>query len=85
MCQKCISISNLKMYSFTTEEYADIVFMYGFCNGNARQAAREYHRRFPHRHQPVHTVFSASFRRLREKGNPAPQHIRPHQINVLNE
>jgi hypothetical protein len=59
--------------------------MYGFCNGNARQAAREYHRRFPHRHQPVHTVFSASFRRLREKGNPAPQHIRPHQINVLNE
>lgn len=74
------------MHVFTTEEYADIIFVYGFCNGNARQAAREYLRRFPNRHHPAHTVFSASFRRLRETGNPAPPHsVRPHEVNVQNE
>ena len=74
------------MHLFTTEEYADIVFIYGNSNGNARKAAREYQRRYPDRHQPAHTVFSASFRRLREAGNPAPQKaIRPTEVNVADE
>ncbi|KAL1488188.1 hypothetical protein ABEB36_015145 [Hypothenemus hampei] len=47
-----------KMHLFTTEEYADITFVYGYSNGNAREAAREYRRRYPNRHQPAHTVFS---------------------------
>lgn len=74
------------MHLFTTEEYADIVFVYGYSNGNAREAAREYRRRYPNRHQPAHTVFSASFRRLREAGNPAPKKaIRPTEVNVQDE
>lgn len=34
---------------FTHQEYADMHFIYGFCNGNARAVAREYQRRFPNR------------------------------------
>lgn len=74
------------MYSFSNEEYADIIFVYGFCNGNARHAAREYRIRFPERRQPAHSVFSTSFRRLRMTGNAAPQKsIRPHEVNVQDE
>lgn len=29
-------------YAFTTEEYVDIIFVYEFCYGNAKQAANEY-------------------------------------------
>lgn len=35
--------------SFTTEEYADMVFMYGLADGNAAAAARDYGIRFPGR------------------------------------
>lgn len=34
---------------------------------------------------PARSVFSASSRRLRETGHPAPRHVRPHEINVQNE
>ena len=30
-------------------EYCDMHFVYGFCDGNARAAVQEYHRRFPDR------------------------------------
>lgn len=74
------------MYAYSTEEYADIVFVYGFCNGNSRQSVREYQERFPHRHLPHHSVYPESFRRLRETGNPAPaKAIRPHEVNVEHE
>jgi hypothetical protein len=39
-------------YKFSTEEYADIVFVYGVCDGNATAAATEYHRRYPNRRIP---------------------------------
>lgn len=53
---------------FSNEEYADIHFIYGVCNGNARLAAREYEHRFPHRRVPHHTVFTRTHRLLRETG-----------------
>ncbi|EZA58454.1 hypothetical protein X777_00514 [Ooceraea biroi] len=37
---------------FSNEEYTDIHFVYGFCDGNARAAVREYQRRFPNRRVP---------------------------------
>ncbi|KAL1502119.1 hypothetical protein ABEB36_007311 [Hypothenemus hampei] len=50
-----------KIHLFTSEEYVDMVFVYGYFNRNARQAAREYRQRYPNRHQPAQTVFNASF------------------------
>jgi hypothetical protein len=34
------------MYTYTNEEYADINFIYKFCNGNVAAAVQEYKRRF---------------------------------------
>lgn len=53
---------------FSNEEYSDIIFVYGFCDGNALAACREYQRRFPNRRQPSRRVFSDTFQRLRECG-----------------
>jgi hypothetical protein len=53
---------------FTNAEYADIHFIYGFCDGNAQAAVREYRRRFPNRRIPHIQVFIDSHRRLSEFG-----------------
>src|SRR5215469_10793136 len=36
-------------FTFSTVEYCDMHFVYGFCNGSARSAVQEYERRFPDR------------------------------------
>lgn len=56
------------MAEYTFEEYADMVYVYGFCDGNAAEASREYQRRFPQRRHPTSKTFVTTFRRLREKG-----------------
>lgn len=58
---------------FTNSDYADIIFIYGFCNGNARQAREEYHLRFPQRRIPSEGVFSRTFDRLKQTGSVAHQ------------
>ncbi|EZA47422.1 hypothetical protein X777_05112 [Ooceraea biroi] len=50
---------------FSNEEYTDIHFVYGFCDGNARAAVREYQRRFPNRRVPDSSVFSNTHLQLR--------------------
>lgn len=57
------------MASFGPEEYADILFVYGFCNGNRAAARRKYRRRFPNRRVPHVGVFADTYRRLRETGS----------------
>ena len=56
-------------YQFSNEEYADIIFVYGFCNGNSRAAQREYIQRFPNRRIPGHKTFDSVFRCLRTTGS----------------
>lgn len=56
------------MASFTNEEYADIFFCYGYCNGDAAAARREYQTRYPDRRLPDASVFSGIYRRIRETG-----------------
>ncbi|KAJ8963856.1 hypothetical protein NQ317_004702 [Molorchus minor] len=67
------------MENFSHRELADIHFIYGFCNGNAVAAVREYGRRFPQRRVPERRIFvrvhrnlmeNGSFRRLRGQGRP---------------
>jgi hypothetical protein len=53
---------------FSNAEYADIHFVYGFCNGNAEAAVREYRHRFPGRRVPYRGVFIQTHRRFREFG-----------------
>lgn len=39
------------------EEYADIHFVYQFCDGNDNHLVQEYRRRYPNRRQPTRRVF----------------------------
>lgn len=45
-------------FRFTNQEYADMHYVYGFCDGNSVAATREYRLRFPNRRQPQHNVFA---------------------------
>lgn len=60
-------------YDYPANHQADIHFIYGFCNGNAAAAVREYRRRFPGRHVPNLRTFTSIHRRFSETG------IRPHR------
>lgn len=56
------------MSNFSFQEYADIIYIYGFCDGNSRRSEEEYSRRFPNRRAPSRRVFQDTFNRLRETG-----------------
>jgi len=45
-------------FVYSHVEYCDMLFVYGFCNGNGRAAVLEYERRFPHRRMPSRHVFT---------------------------
>lgn len=83
------------MANYTNSEMADMHFIYGLANGNAREARRLYMERYPNRMIPDHRIFSNIHRRLGETGtfkkntNDAgkPRTVRTPQIEeiVLNE
>lgn len=56
------------MENFSNAECADIHFVYGLANGNARLASRLYANRFPHRRHPNYKCFISIHNRLRENG-----------------
>ena len=58
---------NIPGQVFGNAEYANILFVYGVCNGDSA-AAQEYHRRFPNRRQPHMSVFADTHRKIRETG-----------------
>lgn len=60
---------------YTHGEYADMIFVYGFCDGNALGACREYRRRFPGRRVPDSRVFTCAYSKLRETGAVPSRHI----------
>jgi len=65
----CLISSSLSLrMPFTNLEYGQMVFLYGYCNGNARATAREYTRRYPNRVPPSPATISSAYRRLCESG-----------------
>ncbi|EFN81372.1 hypothetical protein EAI_15810, partial [Harpegnathos saltator] len=60
---------------FSNVKYADMVYVYGYCNGSARAAVEKYHSRFPMRRIPDRRVFSNVFNSLRENGTLPSAHI----------
>jgi len=53
---------------FTNAEYADMMYVHGFCDGSATGAVEEYRRLFPMRRIPERRVFYKVFNTLRECG-----------------
>lgn len=70
---------------FNNAESADIHFVYGFCDGNAAAAVREYRRRYPDRRQPNARVFVTMHQRFRDFGLKTVMDRQPRgQINEEN-
>lgn len=69
------------MPRFTNNEYADMMLVYGFCNGSGREARREYRRRYPLRITPSHSTFERINRSLRENGTFPTSKIRRERNN----
>ena len=53
---------------FSKDEYADMLYVYGFSDGSATADVEEYRRRFPRHRIPDRRVFSKVFDTLRECG-----------------
>jgi hypothetical protein len=53
---------------FTNAEYADMLYVYGLCDGSATAAVEEYRRGLPMRRIPDRRVFSKVSNTLRECG-----------------
>jgi len=69
---------------FTHAKYADMAYVYGFCNGNALAACREYNLRFPNRRVPNSRMFASVCNKLRETGALPSSHISSERVNEQN-
>jgi len=69
---------------FTHAEYGNMVFVYGFCNGNALAACREYSLRFPNLRVPDSRVFASVYNKLCETGALPSSHISSEPANKQN-
>jgi hypothetical protein len=62
-------------FTFSVAEYADMVYFYGFCAGNAVHAVPEYERHFPNRGILVRRVFPGVYQTLRDTDTLPSVHI----------
>jgi len=61
-----------------------MVFVYGFCNGNALAACREYSLQFPNHRVPDSRVFASVYNKLHETGALPSSHISSERANEQN-
>jgi len=55
-------------FAFSVAEYVDMIYVYGFCDGNSVHAVAEYQRRFPNCRIPTRRVFTRVYQKLRHTG-----------------
>jgi len=55
-------------FAFFVAEYADMIYVYGFCDGNSVHAVAEYQQRFPNRRIPTRRVFTRVYQTFRDTG-----------------
>jgi glutaminase len=63
------------LHILTNAEYADKLYNYGFCDGNATAAVKEYHQQFSVHRIPDCSVFSKVFNTLCEHGVLPNAHV----------
>jgi len=67
--------------SFSYEEYADMHFVYGFCNVNTTAAVKEYWQQYPCQRIPNRCVFTCVHQHLQERGSfPSVNHCAECQV-----
>ena len=55
-------------FTFSVADYANMIYVYGFCDGNSVQAVAECQQRFPNRRIPTQRVFTRVYQTLRDTG-----------------
>jgi len=58
-------------FTFSVAEYADVIYVYGFFDGNSLDALPEYQQRFPNRRIPTRRLFTRVYQTLRDTGTLA--------------
>jgi len=62
------SVTFTMPFKFSFEEYADMIYVYGFCDGNSVFASAENQQRCPNRRLPNRRVFTGVYQALRDTG-----------------
>ena len=62
-------------FTFSFEEYADMIYVYGFCDSNSVLAVAEYQQRFLNCRIPNRRVFTGVYQTLRDTGRLPGVHI----------
>jgi len=55
-------------FTFSVAEYADMIYVYGFCNSNSVHAVAEYQQHFLNCRIPTRRVFTRVYQTLRDTG-----------------
>jgi len=55
-------------FTFSVAEYEDMIYVYGFCDGNSVHAVAEYQQHFPNHTIPTQSVFIGVYQTLRDTG-----------------
>jgi len=56
-------------FTFSVAEYADMIYVYGFCDGNSVHVVAEYQQCFPNHRIPTRRVFTGVYQTLRDTGS----------------
>jgi len=62
-------------FTFSVAEYANLIYVYGFCDGNSVQAVAKYQQRFLNRRIPTQRMFTRVYQTLRDTGTLPGVHI----------
>jgi len=62
-------------FTFSVAEYADMIDVYCFCDGNSVHAIAEYQQRFPNRRIPTRRVLTRVYQTLQDTGRLPGVHI----------
>jgi len=63
-----VSVTFKMPFTFSVAEYADMIYVYGFCDGNSLHAVAEYQQHFPNHRIPNRRVFTRVYQTLRGTG-----------------
>ena len=69
-------------FTFSVVECADMIYVYGFCDGNSVHVVAEYQRHFPNHRIPTRRVFTQVYQTLRDTGTlPDIRIAAEHDVN----
>jgi hypothetical protein len=69
-------------FTFSVAEYADMIYVYGFCDGNSVHTITEYQQRSPNCRIPTQRVFTQVYQTLRDTGTlPGVRIAAEHNVN----